>query len=430
MAVINGKIRRMGKMENKLKAGAGKAEIVFPDELFPIEGFCCVHDNPHIRVLLLEAGITAAIVSMEIVMSTPKIDKWIISRLKQRFDIAEENIWIHVTHAITTPHAPGGPVFDSNMNEEAAKKRKLYTQAIENAAGIAIDNAVSSFQEALYGVGTGACDVNVNRDVETKKGWWIGLNGTGLSNKVMTLIQFKGLSGNIIASLISYGIKPCAIDNSQMSENKRQISSDVPGFACSIAEKATGAPVMFCMAAAGDQVPKKQAWYDVADDGGNIKTIDNGVEIGLKLVEKYGTEMGDAAITIAESISDYNGCMEINMEKGEIPWSKKKRTQMRISRETQFETDESENIPWSVMTIGDVAIAATKPEMNCISEKQLAEKSHYKHTLLITMVNGGMKYMPDKASYNNNTWEAQSSMLMPGAAEAFVEKVADEINDL
>jgi hypothetical protein len=46
------------------------------------------------------------------------------------------------------------------------------------------------------------------------------------------------------------------------------------------------------------------------------------------------------------------------------------------------------------------------------------------------MVNGGMKYMPDKASYDNNTWEAQSSMLMPGAAEAFVEKVAGKINDL
>jgi hypothetical protein len=40
-----------------------------------------------------------------------------------------------------------------------------------------------------------------------------------------------------------------------------------------------------------------------------------------------------------------------------------------------------------------------------------------------------MKYMPDQSSYDRNTWEAQSAMFMPGAAEAFVKTVTEVINE-
>lgn len=430
-------------MGNKLKAGAGKAEIIFPLEMFPVEGFSGIHDNPHVRILLLEAEIKIAIISMEIVMSPPEINCWIVEYLQSKFQIAEENIWIHVTHAITTPHAPGGPLIgaggrllppapDMGMmpypDETDVKKRQLYTDAIERAAGQAIDEALSTLQEASYGIGTGECDVNANRDIETEKGWWIGLGGKGLSNKIMTLISFKGNDGNIIGYLMSYGIKPCAIDNSQMKDQVRRISSDVPGLACSMLEKESGAPVLFCMSAAGDQIPKTQTWYDIVNEEGTVSTIDLGVENGMKLVEKYGTQMGMDAIRIAESISTYWTDVDLYAEQGEITWSKKKRTQMKVSRTPEYVSDGDGKIPWYIMIMGNVAFAATRPEMNCISEKQLIEESKYEHTILITMVNGGMKYMPDLESYENNTWEAQNSMFMPGAAEQYVENVTQKIN--
>ena len=44
------------------------------------------------------------------------------------------------------------------------------------------------------------------------------------------------------------------------------------------------------------------------------------------------------------------------------------------------------------------------------------------------MINGGMKYMPDKKSYDELHWEALSSMLMPGAAEKFVETALEILN--
>jgi hypothetical protein len=429
-------------MENKLKAGAGKAEILFPEAMFPVEGFSGIHDNPHIRVLLLEAGEKAAIVSMEIVMSPPEINQWMTEYLQEKCGVPKENVWIHVTHAITTPHAPGGPLIgpggrilppppDMGMmpypDKIDVEHRRLYTEAVKQAAKQAMDDAMETLQEAVYGVGTGTCDVNANRDVETKMGWWIGLGGNGLSNKTMTVIQFHGTDGNIIASLMSYGIKPCAIDNSQMRDQARRISSDVPGLACRMLEEKTQAPVLFCMSAAGDQIPKEQTWYDVVDENGEVKTIDLGVENGLKLVHQYGTQMGEDAIRIANSITDYRGCTKIDMEQGSISWNKKKRTEMKVSRTPQYEPEETGEIPWYLMTMGNVAFAATRPELCAITEQQIVEQSEYEHTLLVTMVNGGMKYMPDKISYENNTWEAQNSMFMPGAAEAYVAEITKKL---
>ena len=41
------------------------------------------------------------------------------------------------------------------------------------------------------------------------------------------------------------------------------------------------------------------------------------------------------------------------------------------------------------------------------------------------MVNGGMKYMPEKEAYEQVKWEAQSAMLLPGAAEKFIAVVVE-----
>jgi hypothetical protein len=83
-----------------------------------------------------------------------------------------------------------------------------------------------------------------------------------------------------------------------------------------------------------------------------------------------------------------------------------------------------------IITIGDTALVAVKPETNAITERQLIDGSCYKNTVLMSMVNGGFKYMPDITSYENVTWEAQSSALMPGAAEAWVSAVCDALKNI
>jgi hypothetical protein len=103
---------------------------------------------------------------------------------------------------------------------------------------------------------------------------------------------------------------------------------------------------------------------------------------------------------------------------------------MELRKEFDFVAVGEAEVPAAIITVGDIAIVSTKPETNTITALQLKEASNFSHTLFISMTNGGMKYMPDKASYDHITWESQSASLLPGAAEAWVEKVSSVLNSM
>ncbi|MGM9608121.1 MAG: hypothetical protein ACI3XJ_11510 [Oscillospiraceae bacterium] len=415
---------------NQLFAGAGRADIRFPRELFPIEGFCGVHDDPAARVLLLNCGEQVAIACLELVMLPQDgIDavKKIIGAITHT---GEENIWVHVTHAITTPHAPhapmgmGGVPLEIGEEEKKTLERKLalFNGAVMDAVTEAARGAADTLRPARMGLGTGECRVNVNRDVSTPHGWWINFAPEGPSNHTASILRFEDEKGGPIGALISYGLKPCAIDNSEMDAGSRLVSSDVPGLACRLLEERLGAPCLFAMSAAGDQVPVEQAWYDVVQDDGTVGKVDIGVQAGLEIVDRLGRQMARELGDVLEKTACGREAPSIRLDRGAIDWEDKARNRMAPSLHVEYTPRGTQRVDVEAMTLGDVALVAVKPELNTLTEAQLQAASPYAHTLVLSMVNGGMKYMPDRASYENGTWEAQSSALMPGAAEAWVDE--------
>ncbi len=209
---------------------------MFASTLPNLEGFNgVVHDNPYARVLVLSSGATkVAICSLELV-NIPTISitdcKNVVSA---QTGVPVDNVWVHATHAITTPHYPGNAEHSPDASEVQAY---AYFNAVHDAITQAAEQAVDSYHNALAGWETGTCDVNMNRDVLFPDGkWYIGLGGTQPSNKTMTLLRVDSTSGDPIGFLMSYGIKPTCIDNSEMAAKTRQISSDVPGLACRLME--------------------------------------------------------------------------------------------------------------------------------------------------------------------------------------------------
>ena len=423
---------------NQLFVGAGAAHISFPTELFPLEGFCGIHDDPAARILLLDCGEKAAIVCLELVM----LDRDGVAAVRKLVSDATgtkiENIWVHVTHVITTPHAPhaprgmGGVELEISEEEKATLDRKiaLFSNAVMSAVKQALEQAAGTVRKAKMGVGTCECAVNINRDMETPHGWWINFNPDGPSNHTATVLRFEDEQGAPIAAFISYGLKPCAIDNSEMEKNTRLVSSDVPGLACTILEKELGAPVLFAMSAAGDQVPLEQAWYDVVEEDGTVRKIDNGVQAGLEIVDRLGRRMAQDIGPAIRAISCDQTSAEIRLADGGIEWPGKGRGKMVPEKNVRYEEKGTERVDAMVLAIGDVALVGLKPEMNAITEAQLQAVSPFDHTLVVSMVNGGQKYMPDLESYHHGTWEAQSAPLMPGAAEAWVEEAGKLLTQL
>lgn len=420
----------------QLRVGAGRARIVFPQSLFPHEGFKGIHDDPQVKVLVIEAGEKAAIVSAELVNIFDDGIEIVKKIVSEECGVKKENIWIHVTHAITTPHAPktrdefpphiAPPL---HMIDESGEKKKAWYDAVTAAFAAACEKA-AVLEDATVGYGEGFSDVNTNRDVETPFGWWINLNPEGPSDKVLHVVRFNRLDGSPIALLVNYALKPCAIDNSQMRENERLISSDIPGLACRTVEEKFGAPCLYFMSAAGDQVPKDQAFLEVVNTDGKVQKDDRGVEYGLRIVEKYGPVLAADILAAAEKTDCAALDGELRLGGSSFRWGAKGRAPMLPRKSAEYTAEREVEVSSEIMTLGKLAFVAVKPEVNVVTEKQLQAQSPFAATLLFSMVNGGMKYMPDAQSYERCTWESQSAMLMPGAAEKFVEVTADALRKL
>lgn len=422
----------------KLFAGAGCGTIHFPDSLFPMEGFKGIHDEPVARVLVLECGEKAALVSLELVMLPPELVDMVKTVVSDRTGTKKENIWVHTTHAITTPHAPHAPMGPGGVPLELGEeekqnldfKIKRYTDALKTAVTEAAAAAGASFRPAKLGLVQAVSHISINRDVETSCGWWIGQNPEGKTNPNYDLFRFDGADGKPIAAVIAGGLKPCAIDNSQMQEGQRLVSSDIPGLACRLVEEAIHAPCLFFMGAAGDQVPREQALLEEVEPDGTVKMLDFGVEKGLEIVARLGREFAEDILPALNQISCNRAEMTVAVKETALSWGGKGRIPLKPRKTVEFVQEREVKIDGNILTLGDIALVGLKPEVSCITAEELAEKSPYERTILISMINGGQKYMPDAQSYERITWEAQNSMMMPGAAEAWVNRVVETLHEM
>ncbi|MBE5890969.1 MAG: hypothetical protein E7282_08385 [Lachnospiraceae bacterium] len=422
-----------------MKAASGNATIQFGDKMFPLEGFKAVHDMPKVSAIVIEQNDTkVAIISIEIVMLWDDFVERLRNTVAGIVNIPVENVWIHMTHAITTPHAPGGPLIGLGgaevelTEEEKAKrqnelsKRDKYEEAILEALKDSL-NPCRNLREAKMYIGTANCPVVKNRDIQTQSGWWIGVDGVGEVNETMTVICFRDESDNDIAQIVGFGMKPCVIDNAQKDTGNRLISADAPGMMCRNLETQYHCPVLYITGAAGDTVPEKTAWFDREDLKGEIECVDLGVKTGIKFAKAISEKMVVAANHAISDASEIR-VSELKLLHTEFVWQTKGRVPMHPYQSIQYIAEGEKNISVDGIVMGDLALVAGKPEMNAITGIQLENGSKFKHTLYVSMLNGGMKYMPDQKSYDEIHWEALTSMLMPGAAEKFVETALDLIN--
>ncbi len=406
---------------SSLQAGAGSAKIHFSQEMFPLEGFKGIHDDPHVRVLVLKDNDDAAIVAMEQVMLGDEQVAEIQDEVSQICGVNKEHVMVHLTHAITTPH---NPMFmpPQARPEGAEKKGKLHDEAIMAAVKSAAEGAASSMKNATIGCADGFCAANCNRDEDTVCGWWIGAGGQEIANQRMGIIRLADESDQPIAYIISYALKTCAVDNAGMDTNDRLISSDVAGRACAMMEEKFDAPCLFLMSAAANHVPRETALTDEVQPDGSVKTIDKGVDYGFRLVDSIGREMGEDAIAIAEMVHNNTPQSGIKVAHETFPWQSMGRIDKKPVLEMEYPLEnQTRDIDVWTLTVGEYAFAFGKAEMNPPTQYSIIGGSRYPHTYYVSMTNGGFKYMPDAQAYDNFTWEAQSAFVAKGAAEKFAE---------
>lgn len=420
-------------MAQTVIAGFGKGTIKFSSGLFPIEGFCGIHDDPYARLAVIRTDESAvAILALELVNVPPHMIASYRKKIATTFLLEESQVLVHITHAITTPHEPG-PKGPPDMRPAPTKediiKQKLFKEAVDSAVAEAILCAVSDMGSARMGIATGYCDVNVNRDISTPYGWWIGEKGEGTVNRKMTVISVSDEIGKRKGLIVSFGMKPCAVDNSGMKEGKRLISSEVSGRFCNRMEKEFGVPVLYCMAAGANSVPKKCALIDYVDENGKVCRKDYGIEVGFEYADAISEEMYSAASKILDSVKPLKVApMRWKHISFECP--KRKGDPRELKKEITYVRDGTVEVAADLLCFGNVAIISAKPEITAELEERILKDSPFEYTILLTMTNGEMKYLPDEVGFENGTWEAQSSMLMPVGAKKFKDAVCAALKEL
>jgi len=405
-----------------MKAGGGVRLLAFPEDFFPTEGFGSVLDPLYARVLVLEKEKRFALCVLDMTSIPPNEIKAINTVLQETTDA--DQTWVLASHTFSAPH-----FLPDHMLKTAAEKEKkeCLQQLVRKAVREAAADAAAHLQPVTVSFGKANCMVNTARDVETPDGWWMLNNGDGPVDHTMSVIRFDRQDGKPAAVMFHYAVQSSVLDGSVFS-NGKAVSGDLAGRLAAAMERDLGCPVLFLIGAAGDQAPREKAVGFVWERGEMVRT-DLGEAI-LPSLDAMAGEMISAAMEACAAAKVMDADTLLTAEAMVILPAKQMERDLRKLRPTRippYVPDGKDTQPVTLLQIGDVRLIGVKPELNCITASEISGGDPT--IRVVTLWNGGAKYMADEASCERITYESQNSPFMPGAAEKLVRTAKDMLKN-
>lgn len=447
-------------MKHILRVGAGRTVVRLTPDCFPSEGFTTVHDDLHVRILLLEEdGVRFAILSAELTSMFPETIEECRHILLNQADVPSDRCWITVTHTFSSPHlwpvpktgaaespptsppaqSSGCPVLPVGLPactpEERQRHAAIHAAWLE-AIGESVRKAVSSLREARFGTAVGQCAVNANRNVETAEGWWLGCSAGDATDHSLRVMAFEALDGTPIGLLHVYACQSSVMDQSVLADGGRAVTGDLAGVASAHVEQDFGddfVAIPLC-GSAGDQAPQLRARTNWVDRMGRLHSMDLGVD-GFHLLSAQGLRLGEEIVRTASCIQFSDSTDDptrsiLQLNRRDFFCNGKKipsdLRSLKPTRHHPFEPDDVREMAVEALRIGENVLVGTRPELSARTGMEIIERSPFEWTAVVTMVNGGAKYMADASAYDRITYGAMNSMFMKGSAE----KLRDEANSL
>ncbi len=404
-----------------LRVGAARVDITpAPDAALPMagyagrtDGFRGIHDHVFVRAIVLDDGASrAALVAWESLFVPEPMWAETSRRIAAETGIPPERLLLSAVHDHGAPTLPA---------TNATPAQLAYINTVENRAVEAVRKASAQLQPARFGVGTTTAYVNINRrEFSAGRGWWLGFNENGPSDKTVTVVRFEDLSAKPIAFWINYGVHAVV-----MGPENYQVTGDLAGATSRFVEqhylgndrprsdggmrirlkpeeKVTGEGVVavWTSGAAGDQNP--------------VSTM-NGED--FTLVDALGKILGEAALRAAADVkttpdASMHGAQKVvtcpgrRVEPGPTPRA-----------EYKFTDADPVSIRLTLLTINDVALAGVSGEVFTMIARRLASESRLKPTIMVTHTNGSSGYIPSDDAFEPVSYEVTASRLKPGCAE-------------
>lgn len=404
-----------------MKLGIGKSIIKIEDDMLPLENFHSIHDELHLRLIWLKDKIDCILVSLEMTSLREYEIENIKNKIHKETLVNKEHIIITVSHSFSSPHIRSKEAIEKMTLEEKERYEK-YLKSIDIALLEAIEQSRNK-QEVKIGFQNAYCSVNVSRDMLTDKGWWLGANDLGISDKSVGIISFNDMNDVPICILYSYDVQSSIMDHSKI-DNCYQITSDLIGHCSDYIEKQVGCLAFFMLGSAGDQSPVFKANHNLLDKNKQIVSEDIGKD-GYVFVNALGKKLAYAVINALDKIETKNvdSIVYSSFVKKYLGQQILDIKAITPSKEYIYQRAKEREELIEILILNEIAIVMLKPELSSHTGMSIKSKSPYHHTFVCTMINGSAKYMPDQLAYDRNTYEAMNSMYWRGSSEKLEEDI-------
>lgn len=408
-------------------AGAGRADIDIPASLYPIDGFVGQHDPLAARVILLDDGTTrlGIVVVDQTSLSEDSINH-MKTALQQVAQVSPAQAIVSASHGFSAPHV----LPHEHTAPEVQAQTTQMQQALVNAVRAAAQSAVKTMSAARVGYGEGVSRVNVNRDVSTPFGWWLGANELGDNDPTLSVLRIDTAQGAPLAVMMNYAVQSSVMEGSTLKAGGKLITADLAGVATryveqDAAQRGSQPVAAFLVGAAGDQTPRLQANRHVVNSDGSVTRVDKHEE-GFTLLDRLGTELGSTAAQVSDRIKAVDA-PTLAIERKSVMVTSQTHSPQNAPKGPvtayTYTLGQPVALPVVLIRIGDIALVGVQPELAAQIGKRIKAESPFAHTLVLTMVDGAAKYLPDDASYDRFTYEARSSGFAQGSAETLADAV-------
>jgi neutral ceramidase len=414
---------------DELQVGAGKAQLSIPVSIYQAEGYDDIHDPLYARLVLVTTASSSLVL---VVLDLTSISEDAITQIRaavtQASGVAAQDIVVTVTHHFSGPHVGAGP--SGTTPDETA-----WVNNIVSAAATACAQAVAGLQKARVGYGTGRCDVNVNRNLLTAGGYYLGANDQGPSDKTVEVARFDDVDGTPIAILTNFSVQSSVMMESATSGNSTypyEVTADLAGAAATWVEtQYPGAVAPFLCGATGDQQPGFRSLETLIDKNLVTSTQDAGAA-GWTLLAVQGQRLGIEIVRVAQSIQTApTSALELVATSVDLPTvATVSGQQAQPTTSHTWTVNGTQALQVWVFRIGNGIFAGTPPELSTPTLLEIRRRSPFADTFVMSMFEGGAKNMPDLWNYEHFTYESLDGNWAPGDAEKFVGFVEPIIRSL
>ena len=352
-------------------------------------------------------------------------------------------------------HTHSGPSLSTDDKDKPGGDMiEPYLCELQNKTLKAVNQALSSAQEAILDWRYGVCDLATNRDLQigdTKK-MHIGFNPELSADDTLLVGRVTNHQNNTIAVLVNYACHPTTLGWENLL-----ISPDYVGALREVVEVNTGGKLLFLQGASGDLAPSEQYSGDttLADKHGKKlgyavlstlsgfsecgstiefqETLESGAPLALWASKKSlpSSILKSTILTVPLSLKELPSEEELELacESCDDPVEKERLWRKKGIRKSIGNGEQAFISVW-IWQIGSAILVGQCNEAYSQYQENVREAFPEYPISIINMANGYIGYLPPKHLYKLDMYPVWQTPFLEGSLELLEKETIKKVNQL